>query len=226
VFHACLPASATAPVAPVSTGTGTTDTGAREPVPVASTTGSLLAPEAACAATFTAGLSIGYEDARTSSSETTTEREDYQQPLVAVGVDDDGFNHDIMHMFFEDFLQADMCRSRYVGETLEEQDHFVDLALGAINAQLMLVAEAERRPVDIAILDQNLHNDVLGSSLAATLRTRGFTGVTCILTGSSAHSLSHLRAQPSVDLAAAKGGNMKELANQLKALARERISGR
>jgi len=136
-------------------------------------------------------------------------------PPICVGVDDDGFNAEIMESVIFDKLGADMSRSCYVGQTFEEQECFLDLALGRLDKALQPVPKNEQRPADLVLLDQNLRGDVLGSDLAQQLKERGFRGVTCIVTGSSAAHIASLRTRPGVDLAFEKGGNMVELASVL-----------
>jgi len=53
--------------------------------------------------------------------------------LVCVGLDDTPFCRDMQLALMEHFLHADMGRSLSVGDTLEEQDGFVDLALGRVD---------------------------------------------------------------------------------------------
>ena len=95
-------------------------------------------------------------------------------------------------VIMEDALHADMERSISVGETRDEQDGFVDLALGRVDVRGQPVPLEKQRPADIVLLDYNVRETLLGSEVASRLRQEGFGGVVCLLTGSSEAELSRL----------------------------------
>mgnify|MGYP007078122731 CR=1 FL=1 len=120
----------------------------------------------------------------------------------------------IHRALFEKILEADMERSMVCGTTAEEQDTFVDKALGLVDCSNRPVPPPDQRQADIAVIDQNIRLGdevrVLGSDLAATLREKGFQGVCAILTGSSVHSdhFNSLLSGPGVDLVLEKGSEL------------------
>jgi hypothetical protein len=144
-----------------------------------------------------------------------------------------------MEMVISRFLHADMSRSRVLGETREEQDALIDLALGRLQTDLKTSIPEEgaagggggggggwRRQADVALIDQNLHDDVLGTSIAAELRQQGFCNVICIMTADSGDAVDALLAHPAVDCAFQKGTNTHTVVETvLKQLAIRRKGG-
>ena len=79
------------------------------------------------------------------------------------------------------------------------------------------------RPIPRSLLDQNLHNDTLGTELAARLKRSGFRGVCCILTGASQEEIGRISSMSGVDCAMPKTTSAKMLAERcLTALAAKR----
>ena len=143
--------------------------------------------------------------------------------LVCVGLDDDSMAREMQLVIMASALHADMERSISVGETHQEQDGFVDLAMGRVDVHGQPVPLEEQRPADIALLDYNVRETLLGSEVAARLRREGFSGVVCLLTGSSNAELSRLAELEGLDLALPKlGVPIKEIgAKILRVLAKK-----
>ena len=94
--------------------------------------------------------------------------------------------------------------------------------MGRVDTSLNPVPPDEQRHADIALLDENLHDGVTGSSLAAELKDAGFRGITCILTGSANDAIADLQSSAAVDFAAPKGVSFPSLAKHLRRLAAAR----
>eukprot|EP00966_Prymnesium_polylepis_P326153 7382077-Prymnesium_polylepis.1 len=149
--------------------------------------------------------------------------------LVCVGVDDIESLRVTQRLVFQYGFRADMARSASVGASRAEQERFVDLALGRVDADGRPVPPGARRHADVALIDQNVacegHPTLLGSDLAAALAREGFSGLACIFTGSSAEAIGRLNALPGVDLAEPKLTDMQQLAERCcRALAAKRRS--
>jgi hypothetical protein len=114
----------------------------------------------------------------------------------------------VLDGLIEHVLHADMTRSGSIGETAEERNAFVDVAMGRLDLQLRPTAEGARFEADVALLDQNIGPGVFGTEIAAALRARGFRGVTCVITGSSPDDVGRLGALPAVDLCVEKGAQV------------------
>jgi len=147
--------------------------------------------------------------------------------LRCVGIDDEDLPRMIHNILFSHYLNADPC-SRSVGKTNEERAAFVDIVMGVRNADLSYT-EGESVPADVAILDQNIAEldepPILGSLLCAQLRSVGFRGVTCILTGAPSAQIAQLRKLPGVDLAFDKGAGLPVIAAAVRKLHTERKAG-
>ena len=139
--------------------------------------------------------------------------------LVCIGIDDDELSRTLLSAMFEHVLHANMSRSALLGSTPAECASFVDLALGLVDREMRPLALADGgRPADLAVLDQNIFAGatcIHGSDLAASLRARGFDGVVCILTGSSAVKVEELSENGHVDVVASKGISVTDLAGKL-----------
>ena len=154
-------------------------------------------------------------------------------PLVCVGIDDDRGLREVQEMIFSHALNADMSASVSIGATGEEQNAFVDLALGRLDRNLQLVPIAAQRHADVALVDQNIHLEgrsqcLLGSDLAVELHRQGFRGITCIMTGASIEEIERLGAIPGVDLVVSKMVHLPSLARDLRAslaAKRKRVAG-
>jgi len=151
-------------------------------------------------------------------------------PLVCVGIDDCQSLQQVHKCLFEQILKADMGRCVVGGSTAEQQDAFVDVALGRLDSRHQNVPFKHQRHADIAVLDQNIRLDdevrVLGTELATRLKQNNFQGVCAILTGSSVHSehFNSLRSMPGVDLVLEKGMPLPDVARELRrALAAKRL---
>jgi hypothetical protein len=131
--------------------------------------------------------------------------------LVPFVQDDCQILQQVHKCLFEQILKADMGRCVVGGSTAEQQDAFVDVALGRLDSRHQNVPFKHQRHADIAVLDQNIRLDdevrVLGTELATRLKQNNFQGVCAILTGSSVHSehFNSLRSMPGVDLVLEKG---------------------
>ena len=85
---------------------------------------------------------------------------------------------------------------------------------------------------DVAVIDQNIFIEegkervvqIVGTDLCQQLHARGFTGVTCVLSGSDEEAIEQISALPGVDMAFEKGASLKTIAacirNRLQANAR------
>ena len=83
---------------------------------------------------------------------------------------------------------------------------------------------ANLSPADIVVLDENIDvemdedtADVKGSQLAKELRGRGFSGIVCILSGSSNEALRELATLPWVDFVFDKSTDAKSIGEALRA---------
>eukprot|EP00966_Prymnesium_polylepis_P162985 3766465-Prymnesium_polylepis.1 len=117
-----------------------------------------------------------------------------------------------MHdMFFEHCLGADMSRSLSLGQDARDEDAFVDVALGHVDADLQPVPVDEQRHADVVLLNQYIRipgprlggwdPGLLGSDVAEQLDARAFRGVVCIVTSLNPAAIAHVRTLPGVDLA-------------------------
>lgn len=142
--------------------------------------------------------------------------------LVCVGLDDDMFQRQCLTILFSEMLQADMSRSIVLGDTDEQMEAFVGVALGELDLQLQPVPLRQQMQVHVVVIDQNIYShtgksDVgPGTRYAAELRNKGYTGVICILTGSSEAEIERIiRSNTCVDLVFPKGTPLKKLAQGL-----------
>jgi len=147
-------------------------------------------------------------------------------PLFVACIDDSELPRQLMKLHLLPAMQADLGRSLVVGQTRDEQLHFVDFALGRIDVQ-MRPLPLPHQPADVVVVDQNLLLDgkphCYGTVLIEQLRIRGFTGVACIITADfkDAEQLSKL---PGVDLVVPKNINFSSLALQLRQMATGKIA--
>uniref|UniRef100_A0A7S4BYQ6 Response regulatory domain-containing protein n=1 Tax=Chrysotila carterae TaxID=13221 RepID=A0A7S4BYQ6_CHRCT len=134
--------------------------------------------------------------------------------LVCASIDDEDVPRMMLEVLIETYLGADMRYSCAVGASIEQQRAFADIALGLVDAELRPLAE--RRVVDVVVLDENINLSVsppiLGSNLIKDMRARGFTGVACIMTGESSERLAQLQKQPSIDIVVEKGTPLQQIA--------------
>ena len=135
--------------------------------------------------------------------------------LFCAGIDDSPLMQQSQELLFRHVLKADMEKSRSIGTTIQEQLAFTDFAFGIVDAQLQPLP-SPHCPADIVVLDQNIATDLLGSQLASELRSRGFQGVVCILTGSTGAELEELRALAGVDIVHSKGYDPYTLSAELR----------
>ena len=96
------------------------------------------------------------------------------------------------------------------------------VALGELDLQLQPVPLRQQMQVHVVVIDQNIYShtgksDVgPGTRYAAELRNKGYTGVICILTGSSEAEIERIiRSNTCVDLVFPKGTPLKKLAQGL-----------
>lgn len=142
--------------------------------------------------------------------------ENFPSP-VCIGIDDSAMLRKAQSALFRVFLKADPERSISIGASVDEADAFVDIAMGTRTISL---EPANLPPADIVVLDQHIDYDdhihcKKGSQLAAELRSRGFKGVICILTGSSQEEMVKLSRLPSVDFAFSKSMSPMDIARAL-----------
>jgi len=148
-------------------------------------------------------------------------------PIFVAAIDDDDIARSVLDMMLFSFLGADKTRSCALGKTREEQDSFLNFALGRVDKELQPLPPPHQQ-ADIVVADQNIIDifdggpDIIGTDLVAQLRDAGFTGVACIVSGCDLEELAELEAQPGVDLAVLKGFDGQKLAAQLLKLHAER----
>lgn len=142
-----------------------------------------------------------------------------KRPPICIGIDDSQMLRKVQATLFHFFLKADTARSGSVGATASEVEAFVDIVMGK---RTLSLEPATLSPADIAVLDEHIDielNDgthgVRGSELAWQLRARGFTGVVCILSGSSTEVLADLARLSGVDYVFDKGTNVKSIGQEL-----------
>ena len=146
---------------------------------------------------------------------------------LCLGLDDSEMLQQLLDAVFLK-LGADP-NSKSLGSTAEEQEGFVDLALGNYDLPA----------ADIVVLDQNLNlqssqktsihgrggaaggegKDTItrpsGTDVARLLHSRGFQGMIVIHSGLSQQELAEVNALPYIDLVVSKGYSAMRLANEL-----------
>eukprot|EP00966_Prymnesium_polylepis_P308732 7134352-Prymnesium_polylepis.1 len=99
-----------------------------------------------------------------------------------------------------------MRRSCVLGATREEQEAFIDVAIGLRGVQLELMSSGQQ--ADVVLIDENIDCDeqehLKGQEVARTLRERGFHGVVGVMSGSSNQRLTELRETYGIDLVFSK----------------------
>ena len=113
----------------------------------------------------------------------------------------------ILRVLFTYHLDADLDASCAIGESAEEQEAFIDVAMGVCNRDLSYTV-GEPVQADVVLLDENINESanppILGSLLSAELRMCGFKGIIVIFTGAPFSTIQHLYSQQGVDLAFGK----------------------
>jgi hypothetical protein len=137
--------------------------------------------------------------------------------LVCIGLDDTLMLRKMHMLLFKLFVGADMERSGSMGATRDEITGFIDVVMGRCDLQMRPV---DWPPADVAVLDQNLCDEkgdvvIHGEEIAQRLRDDGFTGVTCLLTGSNEDEIGRLSQLPQVDLAFGKSADLRVLAKHI-----------
>ncbi|KAL1504732.1 hypothetical protein AB1Y20_008510 [Prymnesium parvum] len=153
----------------------------------------------------------------TGHSEETSTQHGALRPLRCLGIDDDCMSRLVQETFFKDKLNANMKYSRSIGETLEEQQAFVDVVMGLRDADTLLPLEAKNHLPDLVLLDQNINirPHITGTSIAKQLHERRFSGCVCILAGASLHEVEGLRSSPGVDLGFVKGTSLEDMRDKI-----------
>ena len=151
-----------------------------------------------------------------------------KSPLFVAAIDDSSFARQVNEAMLFPLLYADKSVSKAVGETRAEQQGFVDFALGHVDASMRPLSPPHR-PADVALLDENItlqdEPHLLGSDLAKQLRSRGFRGIICIISGMNEERRDALASQPSVDFVWPKTFNPPTLAARLLELHRVKVGG-
>ena len=136
------------------------------------------------------------------------------RPVVGVGIEDDAVSRTMQGEFF---ARLGATEHVVLGATAREQDTFVDVALGLRDARTLHPLPPPHRPVDVALIDEHIaqprRDDPLwGTELVEELRTRGFQGVVCLVTGGSAGRLPwSMRVRvPGVEVAVLKTSLLDE----------------
>jgi hypothetical protein len=140
-------------------------------------------------------------------------------PPKVVAIDDCEMQREMHKEVLQSYFAADLAQSCVLGGTAAEQDAFVAVAMGVLDAQLRPVAAEERRAADVAIIDNQIlrpalgreaageagRSPVLGTDLARELHNRGFRGVVCLYTAESGEQAAALEGMPGVDAVFEKG---------------------
>ena len=145
--------------------------------------------------------------------------------LCCIGVDDCHFLRAMHLVMFETFIGADMSRSNSVGANLEEALALVDIALGRLDSKTFAPKPQPHVHADVVVIDQNMTfrsetgepQACVGTDLAARLQEGGFTGVTCILSGSSRGEIEHLSTMPGVDMTFEKSASLNVIGARIRA---------
>jgi len=139
-------------------------------------------------------------------------------PLICLGLDDSDMCRMFHEFLFENFLSADPERSTSLGKTPEEIERFVDVALGLVSPELRPVPEGERRVADLVLIDQHMEIGLkrwIGTDIARKLRSAGFQGVICVMSGIGNEDLKAMQAEGTIDIAVAKGESPVEMAEKI-----------
>jgi hypothetical protein len=144
-----------------------------------------------------------------------------RRKLRCVGMDDEDLPRMILRVLFTYHLDADLEASCAIGESAEEQEAFIDVAMGVRNPDLSYT-EGEPVQADVVLLDENINESanppILGSLLSAELRMCGFKGIIVIFTGAPSSTIQDLRSQPGVDLAFGKEDGLPSIAAEITSL--------
>jgi len=126
--------------------------------------------------------------------------------LVGIGVDDSMMCRLIHKTLFEGFMKCDMTRSGSIGATAEEQEAFVEVAMGRLTLKLEAVPPADQQQADFVVLDNDLPQSGLSATvLAARLLQLGFSGLTAVLTGADREQIN----EGGFDVVLSKGDPLK-----------------
>ena len=153
----------------------------------------------------------------------TAEEEDGER-LLCIGVDDCPFMRQVLKEIFLSMGADADARSHTIDDTPESETQIVDHLLGVRTG--FLAAPYVGKPADIVVLDENMNFNGLqfqGTSLARTLRERGFRGVICILSGESLVAHNSQVRDRALDAVLTKGSeSVAGLARVLKALYKQK----
>jgi hypothetical protein len=148
-------------------------------------------------------------------------REDPIYP-ICLGLDEDSPSRSLLKVLFVDYLRADLTHSAALGATLDEQQAFVDVALGhvALNSALSFsapdgsiasAAHARSTPkaADVVLIDQTVYDSgKVGTQIASELRHLGFTGLICMVTSGSPEVIRASLGVASIDLVLEKASSL------------------
>jgi DNA-binding NarL/FixJ family response regulator len=152
-------------------------------------------------------------------------REDSIHP-ICLGLDEDSPSRSFLKVLFVDYLHADLTHSAALGATLDEQQAFVDVALGhvALNSALSFsapdgsiasAAHARSTPkaADVVLIDQTVYDSgKVGTQIASELRHLGFTGLICMVTSGSPEVIRASLGGASIDLVLEKASSLDTMA--------------
>ena len=152
-------------------------------------------------------------------------REDPIHP-ICLGLDEESTTRSLLKVLFVDYLQADLTHSAALGATLDEQEAFVDVALGhvalssalscsALDGSLASAAHARSTPkaADVVLIDQNVYDTgKVGTQIASELRHFGFTGLICMVTRGSPEVIRASLGIASIDLVLEKASSLDTMA--------------
>jgi hypothetical protein len=163
-----------------------------------------------------------------SSDAATQQQCDGQRKLRCVGLDDEDMSRMIHRILFSYHVNADLDASCSLGRSVEEQEAFIDVAMGVRHPDLSYT-QGEPVQADVVLVDENINETanppILGSLLSAELRMCGFTGIIVIFAGASASEIKQLRSRPGVDLAYGKADGLPSIAADITSLYLQRCAG-
>jgi len=175
---------------------------------------------------------------RASDAVLSSLREDPIHP-ICLGLDEDSPSRSLLKVLFVDYLHADLTHSAALGATLDEQEAFVDVALGhvalnsaltcsALNGSIASAALARSTPkaADVVLIDQNVYDTgKVGTQIASELRHFGFTGLICMVTSGSPEVIRASLGGASIDLVLEKASSLDTMAVSIRhALQARRVS--
>lgn len=215
---------------------GTSSCGFSSPPPSSLPSASSLTSSRSCGTSFPQHLahspsrpqnSLGLKAAAPAHALVIAHARDDRRKLRCVGLDDEDMPRMILRVLFTYHLDADLDASCSIGESIQEQEAFIDVAMGVRNPDLSYT-EGEPVQADVVLMDENINESanppILGSLLSAELRMCGFQGIIVIFTGAPSSTIQNLRSQSGVDLAFGKADSLLSIAADITSLYDQRCA--